>query len=123
DGPLGGLGVHRGQPEHAPVGESGPVRGRDVRNKGRPGGEGQERGIAIAGDPEGVPVGSQAPNSVRVYAEALLVAEPDRDLVRHPVAETAAKIELRVAGRPGKEGDAVHRLLQRDDGQAYAVAL
>jgi len=37
--------------------------------------------------PGSVLVGSQASDPVRIYAEALLVAEPDRDLVRHPVAE------------------------------------
>jgi hypothetical protein len=63
------------------------------------------------------------PHPVRVHAEALLVAEPGRDVVRHPVPEVAAAVELRLGGGPEGAGAGVHRVLQPDDGQADRLAL
>jgi transposase len=66
----------------------------------------------IPGQPGGVPVGARPSDSLRVSAQAHVVAEPDRDRVRGDHAEGDPSGELYLGGGPGGEGAGVHRLLQ-----------
>ena len=49
--------------------------------------EGGTRGAEVGGEPPGVLVGAESPDSVRVHAEAQFVAEPDRGGLRGDHAE------------------------------------
>src|SRR5262245_21428968 len=104
-------------------GRPGVVCSSGVRDRGGPGGEGQERGVEVEGEPGGVPERSAPPDPVRGHAQAQLVAEPDRDVVQHPGPQTVEAVQLPCARGPEGKGPAFHRLLQPHDGQAHRLAL
>jgi len=72
----------------------------------------QARRAAFAGQPAGLPGGARPSHPLRVLAEAYVVAEPDRDRLRHDHAEGRPAGQLHVRNRPEGETAAVHRLLQ-----------
>jgi transposase-like protein len=85
---------------------------------------GKKRSIgcaAIAGEPPLVSVGHDAPHPLRVLAETQLVAEPDRDGVRHRDAEGGASRQFHVGGRSGIEAASVSGVLQPSDGPSVPL--
>lgn len=72
----------------------------------------QTRCAAFAGDAAGVPGGARPSHPLRVLAEAYVVAEPDRDRLRHDHAEGRPPRSLHLGERPEGKAAAVHRLLQ-----------
>jgi hypothetical protein len=87
------------------------------------GGEGEARGVAVAGQPGGVRERGGPSDPVRVDAQAQFVAEPGGDLVQHLGAEVTEAVEFQFAGRPARAAAALHRLLQPDVGQAHRLAV
>lgn len=76
---------------------------------------------AIAGQPPVVPVGHDAPHSLRVLAETQLVVKPDRDGVRDRDAEGSASRQFQVGGRSGIEAAGILGILQPSDGPSVPV--
>jgi hypothetical protein len=72
----------------------------------------QTGGAEVAGQPGGLLVGAGPPDSVRVPAQAHVVAEPNRDRVWGDRAEGDPAGELHLGGRPAGETAAIHRVLQ-----------
>ncbi len=60
---------------------------------------------------------------IRLYAEALLLVEPDRDLAEHLGAQAAQAWLLHFGRTSEGQSAGVHRLLQSHDGQAVQVDL
>lgn len=78
---------------------------------GGPGSEGTSRRSARYGDPGGVLAGLRTPHSVDLHAQALLVAQPGGDVVRHfdPAPPEAGSICLNRRTQTSDSG--VHQLL------------
>lgn len=77
----------------------------------------------VASDAAGVPVGQGAWHSLRVSAQAHVVAEPDRDRVRRDHAQGHSTWQLHLDGRPEEQADAFHRVLQRGVCEALPLDL
>jgi hypothetical protein len=89
----------------------------DLGEKGKCG------GVEVAEEPGGLPVRSGSSHPVRVHAQAHLMAQSDRDLVRHPGEEVAPPFQLPLGRGPQGADPGVHRVLQPDDGRTDPLAL
>ena len=95
--------------------------GQGVRDRAAVGEEGCAGGAEIGGEPAGVLVGAEPPDSVRVHAEAQFVAQPDRGDLRGDHAEGDPAGFVHLGGRPEEQAVELHRLLQ--SGVCQAVPL
>src|SRR5262249_38156050 len=120
-GPRGRLDLRGGQLDDPRLGDAGTVCGSGVRHRGRPWEERKTRHPEVGGHAEEVFDRSTSPHSVRVCAEAHVVAESDRDLVQHPGAARAQAGELHVGDGSAGEDFGLYRLLQSDAGEAVQV--
>src|SRR4051794_30905610 len=88
-----------------------------------PWGKKRSRHPAIDDDAARVPLGHQPPDPLRLLAQARLVAQSDRDLLRHHPPEMPARRQLHLGGRPRVPAPRVHRLLQHDHGPPLQLDL
>jgi homeodomain-containing protein/DDE superfamily endonuclease len=63
-----------------------------------------------------VPRGHVSPHPLRLPAETQLLAEPDRNLLRHPATKMPPRRQLQIGARTGIPTATIHHLLQHDDG-------
>ena len=79
--------LRRGQMEHPELGDAGAWGGEGLWDRGAVGEAGCACSAQDRGEPPGVLVPEQPPDSLRVHAQAQLVAESDRDDLRGDLAE------------------------------------
>src|SRR5271157_2544595 len=77
----------------------------------------------IHDDAARVPLGPQPPNPLHLPAQTQLVAQPDRDLLRHRPTKMPARRELRLGARTRIPNPRVHHLLQHDHGPSLQLDL
>ena len=95
-GSARGLGFRLRPAEHPQVRSLGPACRRPYRIRRRAWCQTARRNTEQPGQPGGVPHRSEPPHTLGLHPETLLVAEPDRDLVRNPEPQSSAPRQLRL---------------------------
>src|ERR1700678_4094879 len=83
----------------------------------------RSRHSRIHDDAARVPLGRQPPDPFRLPAKTQLVAQPDRNLLRHPPTKMPARRELHLGARTRVPNPSFHHLLQRDHGPSFQLDL
>lgn len=110
-----------GQSEHPLFRERRSTRGAPNRLYGRVGYQRHVRHPEVDGHPPGVSVGPKPSHRLSLHAEALLVDEPNRNMVLHTVSQSYPTRKLYVHRRPDIQAVGLHRLLRRHHDKALAM--
>src|SRR5271166_558523 len=86
-------------------------------------GKKRSRRSPIHDDATRVSLGHQPPDPLRLPAQTQLVAQPDRDLLRHPPTKMPSRRELHLGARTRIPNPRVHHLLQHDHGPSLQLDL
>src|SRR3954447_566939 len=86
-------------------------------------GKKRSRHPRIDDDAARVPRGQEPPHPLRLLAQTQFVAEPDRDLFRHPPTKVPARRELHLGARTRVSTPRVHHLLQHNHGSPLQLDL